>query len=138
MMEVGLMLGAAAPATNPNAEFLKDFLLTVSFLGNIGLMLLALAGRNKTQKREVSFSDQFASKEAFDKHERENKREHEFLHKRISDGDHELQAELKKDFNCVREELSECRSELAAAAQANLMQNQALIRIEAKIDSKKS
>lgn len=132
-MAVELMLGAAAPA----AESFMQVVLSIALIASVSVNIAQLFRGGRAQKREVSFADQFASKELFDKHERENKREHEFLHKRISDGDHELQAELKKDFNCVREELSECRSELAAAAQANLMQNQALIRIEAKIDSKK-
>jgi hypothetical protein len=127
----------AAAQQPPDAQFLLQFVLALSLLGNLGLMVLAFVNGRRTQKREVSFSGEFASKEAFDKHEEENKRAHEFLHKRISDGDHKLQAELKADISCVREDISQCRSELAAAARSNEHQNQALLRIEAKIDSRK-
>ena len=121
MMNIGIMgiMGAAAP----DAQYLYQFLLTVGFLVSLITNVVLMIRGGKSQKREVSFADQFASKEAFDKHERENKKEHAFLHQRISDGDHRLAEEL----NVVGKELSGVRA-------SNDIQTQHLLRVEAKID----
>lgn len=135
MMESAhFLLANTAPMSD--GEFLWRLIAVLSVVGNLGFLIMQFVRRDKPQERVVSFADQFASREAFDKHERENKKEHAFLHQRISEGDHKLQAELKADITCVRDDISECRSELAAAARSNEHQNQALMRIEAKIDGK--
>lgn len=118
---MGMIIASGTPA--PDGQYLLQFLLVLSFLGNLVLIGLQIARRNQPQKREVSFMDQCAGKEAFDKHVHQNQAEHDKLHARISSGDQRLQEELKS----VGRELSGVRA-------SNDIQTQHLLRVEAKID----
>lgn len=48
---------------NPDPQFLYQFMLTIGFLGAVSVAWMALRNQSKSQKREVSFADSFATAE---------------------------------------------------------------------------
>lgn len=125
MIEIAhiLLASAANPAPMSDGDFLWKLLTILSTVVSLVMGLLLIFGRNKPQERLVSFSEQFASKEALDKHVTTNQAEHDKLHARISSGDQRLAEELKG----VGRELSGVKA-------SNDIQTQHLLRVESKID----
>lgn len=104
-----LMSAALFAATNPDPNYLYQFLLVISFLGNIVTMIVALVFRNKAQKREVSFSVEPASKKEFDKHLEDCSA----MHARVAEDLNEADSRRKAIYN----EIGKVRLELKADIQ---------------------
>lgn len=113
------LLGNAAPS----AEFLKEFLLAVSLLGNVALLLWNLATRNRPQKRDVTLVGDYVCESDFEKHVGEDKQEHLRLHGRISQAKDEL-----------HEKINKVDREVAGLAEINKLQTTHILRTEGKVD----
>lgn len=115
-----------ASAATPKPESFLELWITLGFMASIAANIFTVVRVSKTQKREITFSFDPASKEDFDRHVVENKREHEQLFSRINAVDRAITARqieldakneqrvtaLHNRVNEVLEAVSELRGEV--------------------------
>lgn len=122
---------------NPSPQFFWQFIASIGVVLSILLPLLTYRQGQKaqktleqnaslTQKREVVFTGEWASKEAFDEQVSLNRSDHERLHARISSGDEKLRGEidaardglqdqLKCDVDALHEKINKVDREMGQA-----------------------
>jgi len=138
-----ILVGAAA--NGPDAYIAWQVVLTIGVLVAIGANVVAVLSFRRVQKREVKMDHGLASKEEFDRHTAWDVSEHEKFWSKIGGVERggsqrlenkvdALRAERSQETTELRKEVTKVAERVSALDALNIVQNQRLTEISAKLD----
>ena len=119
---------------NPDPNIAWQVILTIGVLiaivGNIATLLTS----RRSQKREVSFELNAASKEEFEKHVDFNAQEHRDLHSKIGGLDRGTARKISDEMNAIHSRVNGLEKAIGGLETSAEITNQRLAAIDAKVD----
>ena len=115
-------------------EAIGWIILVIGQLIAIATSVAALLRSFHPQKRDITIQGTVVNKDEYDKHRTEARESEDQLHSKIGGVERGLRGELKQETKEVREAVSKLTFSVGALTESNLLQNQRLANIDAKLD----
>ena len=115
---------------SPEPQFLYQLLITLGFIGSLSVTWMALRNQGRTQKREVTFGDQYATREAVEKLQGDFAKmvERDTVYRR------EIYERMRLDTGALHDKINSVDRKVGGLESATELINQHLVQIANKLD----